>query len=245
MRRVFFVTALTLVGFANSAKADILFNLDGYYHYSRLEYAATAASFSLLSDNGTGGAAEFGVGLPWLDVFADVRMDQHAFKAPSSRTVSGLNATTNNYGFGFRGHIQGFWFYLKGEQDDTLYVLPDGTNFALSKGQTTFVKGGFRAFGWGAGYVLTVEAEAGYPVSSSTASNGDEIKYSYTTLGLARVEFGSTARVGIFSSFSTEQYAVGSAKFFRLDFSGGICITIQGSGGSGGSGGRAIPRYPL
>ncbi len=240
--------------FASQAQAAFYsLTVDGGYLYSRWEYQSPTSTFSLLSRAGQTARGVFTVGSKTLEVVAGGGIDNFKFSAPDTRTLTESEIATSMYLAGLRYKTPYVWTSLTFQAKDALFLVENSpTSFELKKAGVGFAVMGITLFGWGQGYKITIDGEYGVPANSPKNDYGT-MKMSYFSRGTARVEFGSTFRVGVFTGIENEEYTMNTNnKFYRSDFFGGLTIAIgagksgKGSGGSSrGYGSGNVPNYPL
>lgn len=233
------------------ARAEIILNIRGGYLYSRVEHASTASTFSILSESGSNAEAELSLGLKSFDIIGSYTVNQENFKAPSTKTLTNKSVQSKSYMGGIRWKTSFLWISAEGEMRDTLYLSSsDLSAYTLKYQPILMAKLAFKLFSWGPGYMVTLEGEGGLPTASNKTSSGEKIQHSYVLDAMARLEFGSNIRFGVYGGGGAEQYKVNSTSYYRMEVVGGVTLTIGGfrSGGSSGSrsgsGGQSA-RYPL
>jgi hypothetical protein len=240
------ILPLILAGWLPSfAFAGFEMSLDGGANYSRIDYEG-AANYTLTSKGGTFAMLEFGLWpgkSPW-DVSVRAERKQYNFALPESITIAGNGPDTMAYELAMRYKTKMLWTSLGLANREVLYLMDNSSSdFEMKTEKGNFGVLGFRLFGGGSGYRLSVQTDFYLPIGKPSTGAGD-IKFSFAYRGLVRLEFGKSFRYGLVFGTETSQYKVGDYTYHYSDTMAGLVLSFgTGKGGGGGGGGTPGARW--
>jgi hypothetical protein len=221
------LAVLGLLTYSAHSFAGASFSFEPDLLYTREDYQSTTSIFTMLSKLGYTGVTKFSFGFKKLDVVLAEQSSQYYFAVPSTRTVDDLKPVTTDYSGGLRFNSKYFSASLIDESRESIYLIENSTtDFNLKKARMNFGVLSVKTFGWGEGYRISVDADLGFPLNTTSTDAGD-LKYTYFSRGTVHLEFGQRFRFGFNVAAESHEFAVGTARYFRFDFRGGVSFILS------------------